>query len=139
VKDRILVVDDNRDAADTLVRLLAALGYEAKALYDGQAAIEHAAEFQPDMAFIDIGMPKLDGYEVVKQIRQQRGAHHVILVAHTGWSGGTDKQRAYDSGFDLHVAKPMGMETLKEFLALLDPAAADLQAAEIHRLANKGE
>jgi CheY-like chemotaxis protein len=74
------------------------------------------------MAFIDIGMPGLDGYEVVRRIRQQRSQIHVIVVALTGWSQAADVQRAYNSGFDLHVAKPMGIDTLKELLKLLDPS-----------------
>ena len=123
MSDRILVVDDNPDVADALVRLLTTLRHEAKAVYDGESAVRETAEFQPDMAFIDIGMPGLDGYEVVRRIRQQRGHIHVILVALTGWSQAADIQRAYNSGFDLHVAKPMSLDKLQELLKLLDPAA----------------
>ena len=138
MSDRILIVDDSCDVADSLTRLLTTLGYEAKAVYDGQSAIQQAAEFQPDMAFIDIGMPGLDGYEVVRQIRQQRGHIHIILVALTGWSQTADIQRAYNSGFDLHIIKPMGVDTLKGLLTLLDPAASESQATKIYRLAAKG-
>jgi len=138
VSDRILIVDDSCDVADSLARLLTTLGYEAKAVYDGQSAIQEAAEFQPDMAFIDIGMPGLDGYEVVRRIRQQRGHIHIILVALTGWSQAADIQRAYNSGFDLHIIKPMGVDTLKGLLTLLDPAASESQATKIYRLAAKG-
>jgi CheY-like chemotaxis protein len=135
VSHRILVVDDNHDVADGLVRVLKVLSYDAKPIYDPHEAVEHAAQFEPDMAFIDIGMPGLDGYEVVKRIRQQRQNIHVILIAHTGWSRGTDKQRAYDAGFDLHVAKPMSVETLKELLTLLEPPRGESRAAQVHRLA----
>ena len=124
--ERILVVDDNRDTADSLARLIRSLGYEAKAVYDGRHAIEEAPLFLPDMALIDIGMPGLNGYETVSQIRQQVGNMHTILVAVTGWSRDEDKQRAYESGFDLHVAKPMNAETLKELLALVDPVGEGL-------------
>jgi len=123
VSDRILVVDDNPDVADALFRLLTTLRHEAKAIYDSESAVREAAEFQPDMAFIDIGMPGLDGYEVVRRIRQQLGHIHMILVALTGWSQAADIQRAYNAGFDLHVAKPMSLDTLQELLKLLDPAA----------------
>jgi len=122
MRDRVLVVDDNRDAADSLARLIAALGCEAKAVYDGNQAIEQAATFLPDMAVIDIGMPGLDGYETATRIRQQRGSAYIILVALTGWTRAEDQRRAYDCGFDLYVVKPMRMDTLKELLALLNPA-----------------
>jgi CheY-like chemotaxis protein len=81
-------------------------------------------------------MPGLDGYEVVRQIRQQRSHIHVILIALTGWAQAADIQRAYNSGFDLHVAKPMSVEKLKELLTLLDPAVSESQA-KIHRLTAK--
>jgi CheY-like chemotaxis protein len=131
MSERILVVDDDRDAADSLARLIGSFGYEAKAVYEGEQAIEQAAEFLPDMALIDIGMPDLNGYETAR-IRQQRGSEHVILVAVTGWTREEDKRRAYDCGFDLHVAKPMSAETLKELLVLLDPSAGGFAIEHRH-------
>jgi CheY-like chemotaxis protein len=125
MQERVLVVDDDRDSADSLAKLISSLGYEAKAVYDGQEALLLTAEFQPDMALIDIGMPGLDGFETVSRIRQQRGTVHVVLVAVTGWSRDEDKRRAYDCGYDLHVTKPMTLDKLKQLLALLDPAAVD--------------
>jgi CheY-like chemotaxis protein len=104
VSDRVLIVDDTKDVADALAGLLTKLGYETKALYDGESAIQEAAKFQPDMAFIDIGMPGLDGYEVVRRIRQQHGHIYVILVALTGWTQVKDIQKAYNTGFNLHAA-----------------------------------
>jgi len=121
MKEHVLVVDDNRDTADGLARLISSFGYEARAVYGGEEAIEETVAFLPDMALIDIGMPDLDGYETVKRIRQQRGNVHIIIVAVTGWSRDEDKRRAYEAGFDLHVAKPMDSDKLKELLALLDP------------------
>jgi len=123
VTDRILVVDDDRATADTLALLIQAFGYEAKAVYSGQAAVEQVVLFQPDMALIDIGMPERNGYDTVAAIRQQPGGTHVILVAVTGWSRDEDKHRAYEAGFDLHVTKPMRVEKLQELLSLLDPVA----------------
>ena len=120
--ERILVVDDDRATADTLALLIRTLGYEAKAVYSGQAAVEQIIKFEPDMALIDIGMPERNGYDTVAEIRKQPGGTHVILVAVTGWSRDEDKRRAYDAGFDLHVTKPMRVETLKELISLLDPA-----------------
>lgn len=122
---RILIVDDNRDSADSLARLFRTFGFEALAVYDGHSALELASDFQPDMAFIDIGMPGLDGYDTALQLRQQRDDAQLILVALTGWARESDKHRAYDCGFDMHVAKPMSMDTLKELLTLLDPAKID--------------
>ena len=121
--ERVLVVDDNRDAADGLVRLVQSFGYEAIAVYSGQDAVDATPSFQPDMALVDIGMPGLNGYETVSQIRE-RGNVHLIVVAVTGWAGAEVKQRAYECGFDLHVVKPMTAEKLQELLALLDPEAA---------------
>jgi CheY-like chemotaxis protein len=120
--DRILVVDDNRDAADSLAKLIQSFGHDAKAVYDGKEALEETARFGPDMALVDIGMPGLDGYQTVAELRQRRGNVHLIVVAVTAWSRDEDKRRAYDSGFDLHVAKPMTVETLKELLELLGPS-----------------
>jgi CheY-like chemotaxis protein len=121
VSHRILVVDDIRDCADALAHLLIVMGYEAKAVYSGQDAIEQAAIFLPDLAFIDIGMPGLNGYETVARIRQERDSIHLILVALTGWTNPDDKQRAYTAGFDMHVGKPMSDEKLREVLSLLNP------------------
>jgi CheY-like chemotaxis protein len=132
MNERILVVDDDHDAADALVRLINTFDCEARAVYDGSQAIEQAAEFLPDMALIDIGMPDLNGYETVARIRQQRGSEHVILVAVTGWTREEDKRRAYDCGFDLHVAKPMSAERLKELMELLDPGAGGFAIEHRH-------
>jgi CheY-like chemotaxis protein len=119
--ERILIVDDNRDAADGLVKLVTSYGYEAKAVYSGTDALEETTVFQPDMALVDIGMPGLDGYETVTQLRQRRGNVHLLVVAVTGWTRDEDKRRAYECGFDLHVGKPLTNEALKEVLELLGP------------------
>jgi CheY-like chemotaxis protein len=128
VSERILIVDDDRATADTLALLIRTLGYEAKAVYSGEAAVEAIVAFEPDMALIDIGMPGRDGYDTVARIRQQPGGMHAILVAVTGWERDEDKRRAYEAGFDLHVTKPMRLETLNELLDLLDPATRSVAA-----------
>jgi CheY-like chemotaxis protein len=122
MNERILVVDDNADGADSLAKLIGVFGYEAKAVYSGHQAIEATKDFLPDMALIDIGMPHLNGFEAVERIRELRLGSHVILVAVTAWTSDEDKRRAYDAGFDLHVGKPMSAEMLEELLALLNPA-----------------
>src|SRR5436189_3033405 len=93
---RILVVDDNRDAANTLARLLSVLGHEARVAYGGSEALEIATEFPFDMAFIDIGMPDPNGYETVARLRQNRMSADVVMVALTGWSQEQDKQQALE-------------------------------------------
>lgn len=134
MSERILVVDDDRTTADMQALLISTLGYEAKAVYSGKEAVEQITTYEPDMALIDIGMPERDGYDTVAGIRQQPGGTHVILVAVTGWSRDEDKRRAYESGFDLHIAKPMRVETLKELIALLDPEG---EAASGNRTSNR--
>jgi CheY-like chemotaxis protein len=134
MKERILVVDDEPAAADGLVRLLITLGYDARAAYDGRQGIEYAAEFLPDMVFLDIGMPGFDGYQTISRLRGHRECAHAILIALTGWTKREDRQHAYERGFDLHVAKPMSIQTLHELLALLDPRRTDSTATKINRL-----
>lgn len=121
MEERILVVDDDRDTADTMARLIQAMGFDAKPVYDGLQAVEEVVAYSPDMALIDIGMPEHDGYETVERIRKLPEGIHMILVAVTGWARDADKRRAYDAGFDLHVAKPMQAATLQELLRLIDP------------------
>jgi CheY-like chemotaxis protein len=121
---RILVVDDIDDVARSLVRLLGAMGYDAKAALSGEEAIQEATTYHPDLAFIDIAMPGLDGYETVRQIRQRCGAVNTVFVALTGFTQPSDKRRAYEAGFDLHVAKPMKINTLEKVLELIDPQSS---------------
>jgi CheY-like chemotaxis protein len=129
MKERILVVDDQREIADALTRLLQTLGYAAKAVYDGRQAVEEAAAFLPDLMFIDIGMPDIDGYKTVARIRAHRECAHAILIALSGWANAEDRYRAYESGFDLHIAKPMDIDKLMEVLALIDPKGQTLSPA----------
>lgn len=137
MNERILVVDDQCDIADSLVRLLETLGYQAKAVYNGRDAADEALRFLPDLVFIDIRMPGLDGYQTVSRIRAHRECAHAILVALTGAASSEDKHRAYEAGFDLHVAKPMNIDKLMELLALIDPKAAKMSpAGRVYRLAS---
>jgi PAS domain S-box-containing protein len=113
---KILVADDNRDAADSLQRVLAFYGHEVRVAYDGAAAVRLGAEFRPRVAVLDIAMPGSNGYEVAREIRRQHG-RSVTLVALTGWGQETDRRRALDSGFDYHLVKPVDPNTLNELLA----------------------
>ena len=115
---RILVVDDNADAADSLGMLLEVRGDDVRIAYDGLEALDVAAEFNPQVVLLDIGMPKISGYDVARRLRDERG-DSVLLVAITGWGQEDDRQRARESGFDHHFTKPVDFDSL---LALIDRA-----------------
>jgi len=114
---RILVADDNRDAAASLATLLQLEGHEITVANDGRSALAAAEAFRPHVALLDIGMPKLNGYEVARQIRAEPWGKAVILVALTGWGQTEDKRRAFEAGFDHHFTKPLDLEVLGAFLA----------------------
>jgi CheY-like chemotaxis protein len=116
---RILVVDDNADAADSLGMLLEVRGDEVRIAYDGLEALEAEGEFKPEVVLLDIGMPKISGYDVARRIRESRGTD-VLIVAITGWGQEDDRQRAREAGFNHHFTKPVDFEML---LALIDREA----------------
>ena len=118
---RILVVDDNRDAADSLAMLLRAFGHEVQAGYDGVEAVGAAVAFNPDVVFLDIGLPKLDGYEVARRIREQLG-QDILLVAITGWGQEEDRRRSREAGFDHHLTKPVDPEIVTRLVKDFRPA-----------------
>ena len=103
---RLLVVDDNRDAADSLAMLLQLQGHEVRVAHSGQAALEVTTAFKPDLIFLDLGMPFMDGYEVARRLRQQPGLENVVLAALTGWGQKEDRRRTVEAGFDYHLVKP---------------------------------
>src|SRR5688572_24628771 len=117
VKQRVLVVDDNADAADTLAALVQALGGEARTATDGTGAIQCAIDFSPDVILLDIGMPGMDGYEACKRIRQHRFGRRAFIIAITGWGQEGDKLRATEAGFDAHLTKPADPAVLERLLA----------------------
>ncbi|HEY9422376.1 MAG TPA: PAS domain S-box protein, partial [Thermoanaerobaculia bacterium] len=112
---RVLVVDDVKPSADTLSMMLAGLGQEIRTAYDGWSALAAAAEFRPDVAFLDIAMPEMDGYEVAKRLRQMSGCGPV-LVALTGYGQEEDRRRALEAGFDHHLVKPASLDALRQLL-----------------------
>lgn len=116
-RQRVLVVDDNRDAADTLATMLRMMGQEVQIAYDGVEAIAAAASFCPDVVLMDIGMPKLNGYDAAGQIRQRSWGKNLTLVALTGWGQQQDRRRSAEAGFDRHLVKPVEMSDLREILA----------------------
>ncbi|HKV08406.1 MAG TPA: ATP-binding protein [Thermoanaerobaculia bacterium] len=113
---RVLIADDNRDSADSLSLLLELSGYETRTAHDGVEAIEAARAHGPDVALLDIGMPKVNGYEVARRIRQEPWGQRMLLVAITGWGQEDDKQQARDAGFDHHLTKPVDLEDLRALL-----------------------
>ena len=112
-----LVVDDNRDAADSLALLLRLAGQDVRVAYDGPSALAEAQQFRADLVFLDIGMPGMDGYEVATRLRRQPGAEDVVLVAVTGWGQEDDRRRGQEAGFDGHTVKPAEPEPLRPFFA----------------------
>ncbi len=120
---KILVVDDNRDAADSLQMLLQLIGHDVRVAYDGLQALDAFTAHQPCIVFLDIGLPKMNGYEVARSIRGQVSGRDVILVALTGWGQEEDQQRAAEAGFDHHIVKPVAYEQLTDLLARADSQA----------------
>ena len=112
---KVLVADDNRDAADSLQRILSLYGYEVEVAYDGTAAIRLDGDFRPEVAVLDIGMPGANGFEVARSIRENRGAG-VTLIALTGWGQEGDRRRAMEAGFDYHLTKPVDPGALNDLL-----------------------
>jgi PAS domain S-box-containing protein len=116
---RILIVDDNRDAAESLATLLSITGNQTRTAFDGLEAVEAAEAFKPDLVLLDIGLPKLNGYEACRRIREQAWSKGMALVALTGWGQEEDRSRASDAGFDSYMVKPVDYAALKKLLASL--------------------
>lgn len=114
---RVLVADDNLDALNSLAMLIELAGHEVRKAADGCEALDVAEQWRPDLALLDIGMPGLDGYEVVRRIRAQSWGSGMQLIAISGWGQAEDRRRAMEAGFDMHFVKPIGFETLNELLS----------------------
>ena len=114
---RILVVDDNRDAADTLAALLSSMGHTAAVANDGYQALRMLPGFAPQVILLDLGMPGLSGYDVAAEIRKDRRNDGVRLVALTGWGGASDRERSARAGFDRHLTKPATLDAIEAALA----------------------
>jgi PAS domain S-box-containing protein len=117
---RILVVEDNQDCAASLGRLLKQLGHDIRTALDGLEAVQIAETFQPQVVLLDIGLPKINGYDVARRIRQQPWGRNLLLIAMTGWGQEEDKRRAWEAGFDHHLVKPANLKTL---LGLLETSS----------------
>jgi PAS domain S-box-containing protein len=121
---RVLVVDDNRDAAESLETLLQLWGHETRSAYDGPRALALATEFRPEIVLLDIGLPGMDGYEVARQMRALPGGERALIVAVTGYGRSSDRLQSQEAGFDHHLVKPVLPEVLQELIesAKLSPS-----------------
>ena len=113
----ILIVDDNRDIADSLSELLKMMGHDTRTAYDGQQGVDMAGEYRPDVILLDIGLPKLNGYEACRLIRQQPWGKGVAMIALTGWGQDKDRHRSEEAGFDHHLVKPVDPRSLMQVVA----------------------
>jgi CheY-like chemotaxis protein len=107
---RILVVDDNEDAADSVAIMLRLSGHDVQVAYSGQTALSTAVEYQPNIVLLDIGLPEIDGYEIARRLRQRPQLKDAWLIALTGYGQDSDRQRSHEAGFDHHLVKPVDMD-----------------------------
>jgi CheY-like chemotaxis protein len=110
---RILVADDNTDAASTLGAMLELMGHEVMTASDGADAVEKAIAFQPEIIFLDVGMPRMNGYDACEAIRKSPGGDRMTIIALTGWGQESHKKRSREAGFDRHFVKPVALEDLQ--------------------------
>jgi len=121
-RKRVLIVDDNVDSAELIAALVTRWGHRTEQAHDGPSALKAASDFRPDVVLLDIGLPRMSGYEVCRRIRKEPWGQDVVLVALTGWGQEEDRQQSRDAGFDAHMVKPVDHDVLERFLASL-PAA----------------
>jgi two-component system, OmpR family, response regulator len=115
---RVLIVDDHQPTASGLARLIRVLGHEVQIAHDGPAALDGVESYQPDLVLLDIGLPHMDGYEVVRQMRARATLQNVTVVALTGYGADSDRERARQAGFDHHLVKPVNFQAIA---ALFEP------------------
>jgi signal transduction histidine kinase/DNA-binding response OmpR family regulator len=127
---RVLLVDDNVDAVESLSVLLHAAGYQLRAAHDGASAIAAALEFQPDVAVLDIGLPVMNGYDVARRLRAHPQTRNAALVAVTGYGREEDRRLAHEAGFDHHLTKPVEFTVLQQLLGSLHPLTAASRTGE---------
>lgn len=123
---RILIADDNVDAVDSMQMMLELLGNEVSVARDGLQAVEAASVFRPDIILMDLGMPRLSGYEATRCIKRQPWGASIVVVALTGWGQESDRQRSREAGCDHHLVKPVALSDLQ---ALLDGASGERRTA----------
>lgn len=131
VARRVLIVDDNEDGAESLAMLLELEGHVTLQAHDGVRAIEAAERFRPDAVLLDVGLPRMNGYEVCRRIRQQPWGKDLVLVALTGWGQEEDRRRSEEAGFDTHMVKPPDHDVLTKLLASL-PTSRSASRPTVH-------
>jgi CheY-like chemotaxis protein len=120
MRRRVMVIDDNKDAAESMSMLFELWGHEVLCAYDGRAALEAAVKYRPDAVFLDIGLPGMDGYEIAERFRELPGSNGTVLVAITGYGQDEDRRRSREAGIDHHLVKPVAPETLHKLLDTID-------------------
>jgi len=136
---RVLCVDDNRDAADTLGILLELVGFEAKVCYDGQTALTEADRFRPDACILDLTMPGLDGVEVGRRLRERAWGRTLPLVAVTALGDEEARRQTREAGFDLHLTKPVDPDRLANVLADIVILRSDAGPVDVGKGTDTGE
>jgi CheY-like chemotaxis protein len=125
MKQRVLVVDDNRDSADSLVTAFAVLGHDAVAAYGGREALARIGEQRPTLLVLDLSMPEMDGFELARTIRALPGFHAVPMVALSGFGSEADRAKSRLAGFDRHMLKPFDLADLEKMVALVATPCPD--------------
>jgi CheY-like chemotaxis protein len=128
---RVLVVDDNSDAAELLADALRALGHDLRVAFDGPGALRAATEFEPDVALLDLGLPAMDGYEVARSLRSLPQTQNIELVAVTGYGQEADRRRTQEAGFGEHMVKPVDLDRLRDWLARKQAQGAAARALQV--------
>jgi CheY-like chemotaxis protein len=123
-RQRILVVDDNRDSADSLVTAFAVLGHDASAAYGGDEALRHLATLRPTLLVLDLSMPGMDGYTLAREIRALPGFDRVPIVALSGFGSEADRAKSREAGFDKHMLKPFDLDDLERMVGLVESTSA---------------
>jgi CheY-like chemotaxis protein len=113
---RVLIIDDNVDAASLLSMVVSAYGHQAEVANNGRAGLQIAQDFHPDIVFLDIGMPEMSGYDVAVALRQLPTLAHVYIAAVTGWNDASTRAQVISAGFDLHLTKPAAVESILDVL-----------------------
>ena len=126
---RILVVDDNQDSAMSLAMMLSIMGHDTRTANDGESAVTTAESFLPEVVLLDIGLPKLNGYEVAQHIRANTWGHSMYLIAVTGWGQEEDRQRSSEVGLNAHMVKPVEPGALEQLLSELRAKQGDVGQA----------
>lgn len=122
---RVLIVDDNEDALELLVMGMELLGHEVFSAPDGSAALTAVEAHRPDIAFMDVGLPDMDGYELARRIRRLEHQPRIRLVAVTGYGQASDRERAFQAGFDAHLVKPVSLKNIEDALNAMGGPSAD--------------